>query len=99
MLSLFSKVENLVGLDIGSHCVKLMQVNTGNVKPRLLSMGIAPLPRETFVEGRVAKPEVVADSIRQLATHLKVKQKSGCDLHIRLRRNDQKDRAPHYDRG
>ena len=45
MLSLFSKVENLVGLDIGSHSVKLMQVNIVNVKPRLVSMGIAPLPR------------------------------------------------------
>ena len=48
MLSLFSKVENLVGLDIGSHSVKLLQVNTGNVKPRLVSMGIAPLPRESI---------------------------------------------------
>lgn len=98
MLSLFSKVENLVGLDIGSHCVKLLQVDTGNVKPSLLSMGIAPLPRETFVEGKVAKPEVVADSIRQLATHLKVKQKrvaisiSGYDVMI-------KKIDCHYDRG
>ena len=89
MLSLFSKAENLIGLDIGSHSVKLMQVNTGNVTPRLISMGIAPLPREAFVEGRLAKPEVVADAIRLLATHLKVKRRavavsiSGYDVMIK----------------
>ena len=75
MFSLFSKVENLVGLDIGSHSVKLMQVNTGGIKPRLMSMGIAPLPRDAFVEGRVAKPEVVANAIRLLADHLEIKKK------------------------
>ena len=76
MLSLFSKVENLVGLDIGSHSVKLMQANIVNVKPRLVSMGIAPLPRDAFVEGRAAKPELVAEAIRLLASHLGIKQKT-----------------------
>jgi type IV pilus assembly protein PilM len=76
MFSLFSKVENLVGLDIGSHSVKLMQVNTGDLEPRLISMGIAPLPRDSLVEGRVAKPEVVANAIRLLAANLAIKQKS-----------------------
>ena len=33
MFSLFSKVENLVGLDIGSHSLKLVQADTGNAKP------------------------------------------------------------------
>lgn len=75
-MSLFSKSENLVGLDIGSHSVKLMQANTGNVKPRLISMGIAPLPRNSLVEGRVAKPEAVADAVRQLAAHLGIRKKS-----------------------
>ncbi len=89
MFSLFSKSENLIGLDIGSHSVKLLQANTGNVTPRLMSMGIAPLPREAFVEGRLAKPEVVADAIRLLANHLKIKRRtvavsiSGYDVMIK----------------
>ena len=89
MLSLFSKAQNLIGLDIGSHSVKLMQADTGNVTPRLLSMGIAPLPREAFVEGRFAKPEVVADAVRMLANHLKIKRRavavsiSGYDVMIK----------------
>ena len=76
MLSLFSKVENLVGLDIGSHSVKIMQANIANVTPRLISMGVAPLPRDAFVEGRVAKPELVAEAIRVLASHLGIKQRT-----------------------
>src|SRR5512141_2094321 len=89
MLSLFSKIENLVGLDIGSHSIKLMQANSGDGKPRLMSMGVAPLPRDAFSEGRVAKPEIVADAIRQLAAHLKIKRKpaaisvSGYDVMIK----------------
>ncbi len=52
-------------------------------------MGIAPLPREAFNEGRVAKPEVVADAIRTLANHLKIKGRgvavsiSGYDVMIK----------------
>jgi type IV pilus assembly protein PilM len=52
-------------------------------------MGIAPLPRDSFAEGRVTKPEVVAGAIRQLADHLKIKQKgvaisvSGYDVMIK----------------
>ena len=89
MISLFSKSENLIGLDVGSHSVKLMQADTGNVTPRLLTMGIAPLPREAFIEGRLAKPEGVADAIRLLANHLKIKRRgvavsiSGYDVMIK----------------
>jgi type IV pilus assembly protein PilM len=89
MLSLFSKVENLIGLDIGSHSVKIMRVKSGEAKPKLLGMGMVPLPRDSFVEGRVAKPEVVADAVRQLVEHLKIKNKavavsvSGYDVMIK----------------
>jgi type IV pilus assembly protein PilM len=88
MLSLFSKSENLIGLDIGSHSVKLMQANSVNAT-RLISMGIAPLPQDAFNEGRLAKPQAVADVIRMLAGHLKIKEKgvavciSGYDVMIK----------------
>lgn len=87
--SLFSKSENLIGLDIGTHSVKLMEVKTEGLKLRLSSMGMAPLPREAFNEGRVSKPEVVADSIRMLANHLRIKRRavavsiSGYDVMIK----------------
>jgi type IV pilus assembly protein PilM len=76
MISLFSKSENLVGLDIGSHSVKLLELHSSNDALKLVNMGVAPLQRESFVEGRLTKPEVVAETIRMLASHLKVKRKS-----------------------
>ncbi len=76
MPSIFSRTENLIGLDIGTHSVKAVQMRSGDAKPTLLSMGIAPLPREAFSEGRVAKHELISDTIRQLLAHLKIKQKS-----------------------
>ncbi len=89
MISLFSKSQNLVGLDIGSHSVKLLQLSSGGDTMKLVSIGVAPLPHESFVEGRLAKPEVVADTIRSLTSHLKVKSKlvavsiSGYDVMIK----------------
>lgn len=76
MISLFSKSQNLVGLDIGSHSVKLLQLSGGGDTLKLVNMGVAPLPHESFVEGRLAKPEVVAEAIRTLTGHLKVKSRS-----------------------
>jgi type IV pilus assembly protein PilM len=76
MAALFSKVENLVGLDIGSHSVKIIQVRAGDDKPKLLNLGLAPLPKDSFVEGRVAKPELISATVQQLANHLKIKQRS-----------------------
>ena len=38
---LILKTKKLVGLDIGSHSVKLLQASNGGVTPRLLNMGIA----------------------------------------------------------
>ncbi|MCE5336898.1 MAG: pilus assembly protein PilM [Desulfobacteraceae bacterium] len=76
MPPLFSKTEHLIGLDIGTHSIKLTQVQSGDIKPKLVSMGIASLPRDAFAEGRIAQPDLVANLIRQLTTHLKIKQKS-----------------------
>jgi type IV pilus assembly protein PilM len=88
VISLFSRSENLIGLDVGTHSVKLIQANTANAT-RLISMGIAAVPREAFTEGRLANPELVADAIRRLAHHLKIKGRgvavsiSGYDVMIK----------------
>jgi type IV pilus assembly protein PilM len=76
MISLFSKSQNLVGLDVGTHSVKLLELAGGIDSLSLVHMGVAPLPPESFAEGRLAKPEAVAETIGQLASHLKVKGKS-----------------------
>jgi type IV pilus assembly protein PilM len=89
MLSQLFGNTNLVGLDIGTHSVKMIQIRAADPKPKLLNMGIAPVPRDAFAEGRIAKPEIVANIIRQLSTSLKIKQKavaisvSGYDVMIK----------------
>jgi type IV pilus assembly protein PilM len=54
----------------------MVQVRSGASKPKLVNMGMAPVPRDAFAEGRIAKPEIIANIIQQLSSHLKIKQKS-----------------------
>lgn len=75
MLFMFKKPENLIGLDIGSHAVKLVQISAKNSTVKLLNFGVAPLPKDAFSEGRIKRPDLVASSIQQLAGHLKIKEK------------------------
>ncbi len=72
---MFAKKENLVGLDIGSHCVKATQVKFKDGTLKLSNLGLIPVSREAFSEGRVNKPDLIVNSIRLLTNHLKVKDK------------------------
>lgn len=72
---MFKKPENLIGLDIGSHAVKMVQISTKNTTPRLVGIGMAALPKDAFAEGRMSKPELVAKAIQGLATNLKIRDK------------------------
>lgn len=74
-LLMFKKRENLLGLDIGSHSVKMVQLDARHSPPKLLNLGLIPLPKEAFAEGRMIKPEIVAKSIQQLTAHLKIKER------------------------
>ena len=71
----FGKKDVLLGVDIGSHAVKIIQVQSKDANLKLVSLGLVPVPREAFTEGRVGKPDLVAGSIRELTGHLKLKQK------------------------
>lgn len=89
MAALFLKTDNLIGLDIGTHSIKMVQVRSGDPKPKLINMGLVPMPKDVLVEGRVVKPEIVASAVRQLTAHLRVKKKaaaiciSGYDVMIK----------------
>lgn len=72
---MFRNPENLVGLDIGSHAVKMVQLSTKDSAARLVSFGMAPIPKGAFAEGRIHKPDLVANCVQQLAGHLKIKEK------------------------
>lgn len=72
---MFRKQKHLIGLDLGSHAIKMIQVQEGKTALKLLSLGLTPLPAEAFDEERIKEPEIVASAIQRLAQHLKINQK------------------------
>jgi len=62
----FNKVKPLVGLDIGSSTIKLVQMNETKRGYSLEKFGIMPLDPELIVDGTVMDAGRVTDAIRQL---------------------------------
>jgi type IV pilus assembly protein PilM len=74
--SVFRKKGNLIGLDVGSHSVKVVQLKSRDTGPELLNFGLAPFPTELLSEGRTTRPEAVAGVVQRLVHHLAIKEKS-----------------------
>jgi type IV pilus assembly protein PilM len=69
---LFSGGKQLAGLDIGSSCIKLAEIED-NPKGRVLSrFSRIPLAKGVIVDGAVAEPEALTATIKELY------QQSGC---------------------
>ncbi len=70
---MFRKRKDLVGVDVGSYAVKMVQIREGKAGHRLENLGMALVPHEAVLEGRIERPEIVADILRKLAKNLKIK--------------------------
>lgn len=64
-MGLFKRKE-LLGLDLGSNSIKLVQLNSGKHGWQLVKLGIAYLPPEAIVDGSIIDSMTVADTIRGL---------------------------------
>ena len=64
-----------IGLDIGSHSIKICQVAKSGNDFKLLSLGSAKLPEGAVEDGILQEPEEVAKIITYLLKNLKVKEK------------------------
>lgn len=73
---MFGKNENLIGLDIGSHSIKMVQVKETKTLPKLVRFGVAAVPEDALVAEAITKPELIADRIQRLVAQLHMKQKS-----------------------
>jgi type IV pilus assembly protein PilM len=71
-----SKKNQLVGLDIGSHSIKLIEIDDNKSGRILKNFGIIGLPQDAIVEGSVKEMEIVSAAIRNLYKNLKVKNKN-----------------------
>ena len=61
-----SKSEVVIGIDIGTHSIKLVELTGSYANPRLVAWGIAPLPAGAFSENTIANADLIADALNSL---------------------------------
>ncbi len=80
MLSIFGK-KKIVGVDVGTSTIKLVELDVGRSSTSLVSFAIAPMPAQTFSSGDILNPQAVGEVIRQLLNQVKTKRTSAaCGL-------------------
>ena len=70
---LFRKTSAGFGLDIGSSCVKVVQLGVSGGTRRLTAFAHVPLPADTVAEGTIREPRTVANAIREAVAKAGVK--------------------------
>ncbi len=72
---MFSSSQLVVGVDIGSHSVKVCQLKRTDKAYSIVNLGSALLPEGAVDDGALNEPEVVAAAISNLFKNLKIKKK------------------------
>lgn len=72
---LFKKKKEVVGIDIGSSSVKVVQLKDNKGSFQLLNIGIYPLPPEAIVDNTLMDSTSIAAAIKNLVTSLGIKIK------------------------
>jgi type IV pilus assembly protein PilM len=67
--------KNLVGVDIGSNAIKVVQLKEAKQRYQVIRYGFAPLPPQTIIDGHVMNPGVVTETIARLFQDQKIAQK------------------------
>lgn len=68
-----SKKSQVIGIDIGSHSIKLVQLLQKRKQFELMNVGIIPLPENTFEDGMTENPNLVSEAVKQLISSEKIK--------------------------
>ncbi len=74
-LPFLSQNELVVGLDIGSHAVKVCQLQQTSGGYAILTLGSTVLPEGAVEDGTLNDPEIVSKAIADLFQNLKIKNK------------------------
>ncbi len=72
---LFKKKKEVVGIDIGSSSVKVVQIKDNKGSFQLLNVGIFPLPAEAIVDNTLMDSSAIAIGIKSLVASLDIKIK------------------------
>lgn len=73
---MFFRSKSLVGVDIGSSGVKVVELQPAGAGYRLTGFGYAPLPSEAIVQGSFMNASVVSDAVRSACGEAGIKSKS-----------------------
>lgn len=68
-----SKSKAVVGVDIGTHSIKVVELSGSSANPRVLAWGVAPLPVDAFSENAIANSEAIADVLNSVIVKSGVK--------------------------
>lgn len=71
-----SKPKSIVGIDIGSHAIKVVELAGSAANPRVTAWGSAPLPKGAFNDDTIANAEAIADTIQGLLVQSNVTAKA-----------------------
>ncbi|MEM9605127.1 MAG: pilus assembly protein PilM [Pseudomonadota bacterium] len=66
MLDIFSKRSQVIGLDISSTSVKLLEVSRGKLGMQVESYAVEPLPVNSVNEKTIQDPEAVGEAVRRV---------------------------------
>jgi type IV pilus assembly protein PilM len=72
---LMQKSNNVIGLDIGTSSIKLIEIEESKGGYRLKNFGITTLPKDAIVNGSIVSHDAVVSSIQQILSNLKIKTK------------------------
>ena len=71
----FPKKKEVIGIDIGSSSVKLVQLKEQKGDWQLVNVGILPLPTEAIVDNTLMDSSAIVEAVKSLVTSLKIKVK------------------------
>ncbi len=74
-LPFLSREDLVVGVDIGSHAVKVCQLKRTDKAYGVVNLGSATLPEDAVDDGTLNDPEAVGKAIAELFKNLKIKKK------------------------
>jgi type IV pilus assembly protein PilM len=75
-VALFGKKKGLVGVDIGSSAIKVVELKPGGkggAEYQLVNLGLEPLPPEAIVDGAIMDSGAVIDGIQRVFSAQKIK--------------------------
>ncbi len=72
----FGKKNQLVGVDIGSFAIKVVEIEQTKKGRFLKNLGMIGLPRNTIREGDIVEQNVVAEALKELFKNLKIRNRN-----------------------